>query len=215
MALYYERDEVHLERDSISVTVPENDIARLMFYLHCVCTSIDCNNDAEIQRFTNYNRWNLLSIDEQKVLIVLCYRFSPDVFDDKVFFHSEALCEDSSNRFYKIHQVRSQLLAAESIVIAGQVRHVNKIMTYKMSWMKTYYLDPMTRLATRLSSPPPRPAIQSRPARSYSPPVVRQPARTSSSGCRCTACRVCSVLFCLSIIIAIIIAIVISNRKGK
>ncbi len=126
--------------------MPNNDVARLMYYLKYVCTAIDCNNDNDIQRFTNYQNWARLSFEEQHLLFALCYTLSPDVFEDKVFFHCEELCVQFSNEFYKISQVRHQLVAADSIIIAGRTRQVNQIMTYKMEWMETYYLGPMRRL---------------------------------------------------------------------
>ena len=214
MAVYYERDEVRLELSGHRVTVADNDVARLMYYLHCVCTAIDCNNDDNIRRFIDYDRWSSLSAAEQVALIALCYTFSPDVFIDKVFFNSDALCGDLGNQFYKIHQVRSQLLAAESIVIAGQVRRVNQIMTYKMIWMKTYYLDPMKRLVARLGTTSQRPAIQPMPARSYSSPISGQSGSIICCSRR-TACRVCCALFCVWITVSIIVTIVANVRKDK
>jgi len=42
-------------------------------------------------------------------------------------------------------------LASESIAIAGEVRD-NKIMTYKMSWMRINYFKAMKRLERRLTA---------------------------------------------------------------
>jgi hypothetical protein len=86
MALAFCKNELEIKRTGQRATVPDNDIAKLMYYLKCVCTTIDCNNDPEIQRFTNYSNWHRLSVDEQRQLLVLCYTFSPDVFDGKVSF---------------------------------------------------------------------------------------------------------------------------------
>jgi len=52
----------------------------------------------------------------------------------------------SGNKFYKVSQVRHQLLAANSVVVAGRTRQVKRIMTYKQSWMQYYYYEPMERL---------------------------------------------------------------------
>ena len=98
MALVFGRDEFDIKRASYPTTVANNDVAKLMYYLNCVCTTIDCNDDADIGRFTNYNNWSYLSVDEQKLLVALCYTFSPDVFEGKVFFHMEELCGGSLNR---------------------------------------------------------------------------------------------------------------------
>ena len=205
MALVFQRNEIEIERIGKAVTIPNNDVARLMYYLHCVCTSIDCNREPDIQRFTCYDNWSSLSIDEQKALIVVCYAFSPDVLQDRVFFHSDTLCGNSNNEFYTINQVRNQLVAAESIVIAGRVRVVNQIMTYKMQWMKTYYFDPMQRLVTRFGTAAQRPAITNTPT--YTPPVVRQRTtrKTSNKKGGCICC----------IIVVIIIIIIISTTTSR
>jgi hypothetical protein len=151
MALAYNRQQIGVTRTTVSVTVPDNDIARLMYYLECVCTAIDCNNDPEIRRFTDYSNWHRLSVDEQRQLVVLCYTFSPDVFEGKVFFQKDALCVQYSNEFYEISEVNDQLIAARSIVIAGRTRRVNKIMAYKISWMQYCYQGPIQRQAQRFS----------------------------------------------------------------
>jgi hypothetical protein len=149
MAVYFENKNIKFERTGVTANVPNNDVARLMYYMQCVCTSINCNDDPGIQRFTNYANWACLTITDQAALVVACGAFSPDVLNNRVFFQSDALCGDSSNEFYTINQVRNQVAAAESIIIAGRVRVVNKIMTYKMQWMKKYYFDPMQRLLAR------------------------------------------------------------------
>jgi hypothetical protein len=93
-----------------------------------------------------------MSINQVWQLILLCYTFSPNVFENKVFFESDAFCGNSPNKFYQINQTSNKLLAVSSIVIAGQTRQVKQIMTYKMSWMKSYYIEPMLRLAQRFGN---------------------------------------------------------------
>lgn len=134
-----------------TANVPNNDVARLMYYFKCVCGAIECDMTPQMKRFSNYDNWRYLSATEIRQLIALCYVFSPDVFENKVFFNSPAMCRNSSNKFYEISQVRNQLIAVSSIVIAGQSRRVNKIMVYKMTWMRENYLEPMQRLARRFS----------------------------------------------------------------
>lgn len=198
-AVIAQRNEVELARTGVTVSVPNNDVARLMYYLNCVCVVIDCANDPDIQRFTSYNNWHHLSTEEQKLLVVLCYKFSPDVFDNKVFFQSDALCQDSPNEFYEIRQVRNQLLVADSIIIAGQQRHVNKIMAYKLAWMQSFYVEPMQRLVQRLSN-------------SNTPAITYTSNATVSTGSSkkvnyIVGCCVC--LFCILPVIAGIIYVLI------
>ncbi|CAF1357537.1 unnamed protein product [Rotaria sordida] len=143
---YLQRNQFGFEANSSPVTVPDNDVARLMYYFDCVCDAIEYD-DSDLNRYRNYRNWSSLSYEERRVLLALCLTFSPDVFDNKVFFQSDALCGDRSNKFYKISQVSHQLLAVQSIVIAGRRRQVKQIMTYKMAWMQKNYFNPVQRLA--------------------------------------------------------------------
>ena len=191
------------------MTVPDNDIARLMYYLNCVCTTINCNREQDIQRFTSYNNWFYLSIEEQKALVVLCYKFNSDEFNNQVFSHSDVLCGDILNQFCEIDQVSRQVLAAESIVIAGQRCEDNEIMTYTMQWMRTYYVDPMRRLVARLNVPSQYPAltytITSKPI--YTLLAVRQRFRGTDSR-KCTTGLVCCALWCFLCIIPAITGLI-------
>ena len=144
MALFF-RDQFGLRPTSSRVTVPDNDLARLMYYLNCVFTAIEYN-DQDVRKYRNYHNWSLLNNAEQRMVYLYASALSPDIFDGKVFFNSDQLCVDSSNKFYEFSQVRHQLLAVQSILVAGQTRQVKKIMTYKMSWITNCYYGPMQRL---------------------------------------------------------------------
>jgi hypothetical protein len=76
---------------------------------------------------------------------------SPDEFEDKVFFESDALCGNSGNEFYNIGQVQNRLLIVQSLMVAGRTRKVKSIMTYKRHWMVNNYFAPMNRLADRFN----------------------------------------------------------------
>jgi hypothetical protein len=219
MALYMQSNDVSAKRTGVVAKIPNNDVARLMYYMQCVCTAINCDNDPDMQRFTNYNTWARLSTDEQKLLIVACAAASPDILNNLVFFHSDELCGNSRNEFYTIKQVRNQVLAAESIIIAGQQRVVNKIMTYKMSWMETYYINPMRRLVARFSAPPPLPPP---PPITYTSPTYRQPSRAPTvvqpkrirrkPSCCCRCCLISIVLLILIIGIGIGVYFILRQR---
>lgn len=149
---YFQQNRYGIKEVGSTANVPANDVATLMYYLTCVFGAVECDMTPQMRRFTNYHNWRSLSFAEIRQLIALCYVFSPDVFNNKVFFHSPALCGNNSNKFYEISQVRNQLLAVSSIIVGGQTRRVNKVMVYKMSWMTKNYAEPMLRLAARYSS---------------------------------------------------------------
>ena len=133
-----------------SVTVPDTPIAKIMYYLDCVCTVVDYN-DGDIRRYRNHSNWANMSDEEDRMIFLLALALSPDELEDKVFFNSPQLCYESSNQFYEIGQVRSQLLIVQSVLIGGQQRKVKKIMAYKQSWLQNNYLQPMQQLLFRFS----------------------------------------------------------------
>lgn len=149
--VYVQTNDVEVRYTGVTVQVPDNDIARLMYYLKCVCTAIDFDQNATIRHFTAYECWISLSVADQRVLLELCSELSPNALEGKIFFCNELLSGDSLNDFLEISQVRQQLLAADSIVIAGRTCQVSKIMVYKMRWMRQYYTEPIQGLKARLN----------------------------------------------------------------
>ena len=133
-----------------TVSVPDADIAKVMYYLDCVCTVIDYD-DNNIRRYRNYSNWANMSDEEDKLIFILAATLSPDELEDKVFFENAALCPTSANQFYEIGQIKNQLLVVQSIVIGGRQRQVKKIMAYKSGWMQRNYYQPMRQLAYRFS----------------------------------------------------------------
>ena len=133
-----------------TVNVPDEPVARVMYYLDCVCTVIDYD-DNDIRRYRNYSNWMNMSDEEDKLIFVLAAALSPDELEDKVFFENAELCPSTSNQFYEIGQVRNQLLVVQSVVIGGRSRQVKKIMAYTSGWMQRNYHQPMQALAYRFS----------------------------------------------------------------
>ncbi|UJR12526.1 hypothetical protein I4U23_016701 [Adineta vaga] len=194
-------DEIGLKRTTEPVTIPNNDVAYLMYYLNCVCCVIDCKNDPDLQRYISYKNYQLLSTDEQRALFALCRTINPTVLKDKVFFQLDAMCVQFNNEFYDISLVHNRVVAAESILIAGRIRRVTKIMCYKNTWLQTFYYNPMRRLAARFNN-------SSSPS-TYTPITYTQPVAVkdnSSNKCKYIACGICCFVICvLPTIVGIII----------
>ena len=52
MALVW-RDQFNLRPTGVQTTVPDDDVARLMYYLHCVFTAIEYE-DQDVRRYRDY-----------------------------------------------------------------------------------------------------------------------------------------------------------------
>ena len=158
-----------------------------------------------------------MSADEQKLLHKICHTFSPGVLQNKVFFQNDELCGDSINEFFEINQVQNQVMAVESIIIAGQKRQVNKIMTYKTQWIQKYYTDPMRRLTSKLKTPA-RPAPTPQPI-PHTPYTISTPSsghapntrvKYGTSKKKYIACAVCTIFIIVIIIISAVASAVSS-----
>lgn len=175
---FIQQRHIGFRNTSVPITVPDSDVARLMYYLNCVCQAIEYT-DNDIDRYRAYRNWSSLSTEEVRVLLVLCLTFSPDVFNNRVFFQSDALCAGSQNKFYEISQIRHQVLVVQSIVVAGRTRQVNRIMAYQLSWMRNNYWNPIQRLAQRFDSRSQRSiAAAAHPNRTSQPSGTSQSNRT-------------------------------------
>lgn len=143
-------DEYEFKMFGTTVSVPNADIGKIMYYLDCICTVIDYN-DNDISRYRNYSNWANMSDYEDRLIYLLALTLSPDELEDKVFFEAPALCPTTSNQFYEIGQIRNRLVVAPSIIIGGRSRQVKKIMAYEPVWMRRNYYEPMARLQRRFS----------------------------------------------------------------
>ncbi|CAF4650137.1 unnamed protein product [Rotaria sp. Silwood2] len=133
------------------VNIPNNDIAKIMYYLNCVCHCIDYD-DSDIDRFINYPNWSSLSDEEEQFVFFLALNLSPDLFIGKVFFPSDELCYDIYGKFYDIHDINHPKMVTRSLVITGRICEVKQIFAFKQTWLKEYYLDPMKKFAQKFSS---------------------------------------------------------------
>lgn len=152
MAFAMENVRLHVKATGTSVTVPENPRAKLMYYLSCVCDALqlDSSDTRNIARLKDYQNYFRLTEEEKSELLVLCAVLSPDVLLNKVFFQNDRMCGNSSNEFYDIGTVASQLVVSSSIVIGGQRKNIRKIMTFKIAWLRKFYLEPLQALAREL-----------------------------------------------------------------
>ena len=171
---------------SVKVTVPQNDTAKLMYYLLSVSLVVNLETlEDNIARLTDYNNHYLLTNDEKVKLLSLCKQFSPDVLDDKCFFHLDEIRGDLPNRFFLLNSTETAFVAAESVSIGAITVSVKTIMVYKMSWKIQYYTNPMyqaqcfeRRENQRAITSNNRSAIQTR---TIPPPVRRNTTRNNDS----------------------------------
>ena len=143
---------VNVTNTGVSVMVPDDDIARVMYYLNCVTVSLglDILQD-DLVDFRNY-AW----LSPMRIALVLktALEFGPDEFIDKLIFRDddgEIVNGSSGNEFCDISIACGLVSLQQDVVIAGKVQNVTKVMFFKSSWLETFYTGPMARAARLFS----------------------------------------------------------------
>lgn len=90
-ALVAARTEINVKRTTAATTVPDDPIAKLMYYLNCVFSCVDIGNDPSLNRLRNYSNYTSLSTDEKAQVVSLCLVLSPDKLTGVIFFRNETL----------------------------------------------------------------------------------------------------------------------------
>jgi hypothetical protein len=72
MAVAFGFNDVEVKKTGSTVNVPNNPKAKLMYYLDCICPTLDLNETSQnLQRLRNYNSYASLSASETNELVVL------------------------------------------------------------------------------------------------------------------------------------------------
>ena len=176
MAAVIGSTQIHIKKTGSKTTVPDNPIAKLMYYFDCICSCVEADNDGTIRRLRNYQYYSSLSSQEEAQLLILCLALSPDKLIGTILFPAsdDEDFDGSNNRFFELSAVSTRVLVSESLLIGGQQKRVRKIMKFKKSWIESYYINPLCAIERGQ-----RPAASSRPAALPSPPRRTQPAFSS------------------------------------
>ncbi|KAL3863099.1 hypothetical protein ACJMK2_004875 [Sinanodonta woodiana] len=143
-----ENRQIRLTDTGVKVNVPADPRAKLMYYLDCLCYTLNLTDvHPGIARFRSYAKYDLSRNDRH-------------------------LCRDRNNKFYNVDEIRQIVLSAStttstsvaalagksalfasatataslSIVLGGETYRIAKIMTYKRSWIQDNYHTPMQLL---------------------------------------------------------------------
>ena len=178
--------------------VPDDDVAKLMYYLHCVDTVINYN---EIDKLSDYENYNLLTIDDMTELFKLVLLFNPKIFIDAgIFILDDSLLPYGfDNHFYQITDERIGVYVNNQIMIGGRTVQVLKVMVCNQRWLVRNYYRPwknifeLTEKYQRYKNsyyvpPPPINTVYTppRPANpDYFPPPKIHKRQNENCGCIC------------------------------
>lgn len=149
------RNDVEVNEFGRDVEVPENPIAKLMYYFDSICYAMDLNRETtpdQLRKLRNYSQYRKLNQEERELLLILCVRFSPDELINKCLFQDDDMCGNAMNKFYKLDAVQKRFLITEEVIIGGQTTRVVKILCFRKIWLEFCYLEPMKNVQSELRS---------------------------------------------------------------
>ena len=141
MAAVLGRTEIQIKKTGVSTTIPNNPTAKLMYYFNCICSCVEADSDYSIRRLRDYKNYSSLSSEEEAKLLILCLALSPDKLLGTILFPSENI--ECGNEFFELKAVSTKLVVAESLLIGGQQKKVQRIMMFKKSWIENFFLNPL------------------------------------------------------------------------
>ena len=155
----YDADINNLEVHPIGVTVtiPDDDVARLMYYLSCVGTVIEHDNENDM--LTDYENYDLLDVNQLTLLFSLVTLFEPSILiKGGAFILDPSLVpEGMGNEFYQITDERINFHFNDEIMIGGKTRRILKVMACNIFWLKRFYYNPMKNIMSLAEKPLPPP----------------------------------------------------------
>lgn len=147
MALNFNRVNFNVRNTTVDATVPNTPVARLMYYLNCLCSVLQLNtsDSPNLHQLTQYSLHWALTAAQKRELAILCWILSPDELLNKCIFIDNNL--KRLNEFYEISAVQNQLFVSSSIIINGQRKRINKIMICRPFWLNKNYIEPMKTMS--------------------------------------------------------------------
>ena len=155
-------DKLNIKPIGKTITIPDNDVARLMYYLSCVDVVINYKKD-EDDVLTDFENYDLLTGEEIVKLIKIVTILSPKFFVDKGIFivDPKLVPNNLPNEFYEITNERFGFHFNNQIMIGGKTVKVLKVMACTSEWLFRFYINPLKNILNKLKSPPPPPKPQS------------------------------------------------------
>ena len=196
MSLTLGYKSLKVEDNTVEVHIPDNDTAKLMYYLSCVSTVIMYD---KANKLTDYKNYDLLTIDEMADVYACAILLNPKMFLDAGIFiiNPNLLTRGLCNQFYKITDSRVGVHVNQEIAVGGVSVKVLQIMVCDESWISRNYIRPLENLNARRDSN----RYQINSSRNDSNVYVNYNNRQES---RCTG-KKCCIWMTIIIVVAVII----------
>jgi len=130
-------------------TVPNDIIAKLMYYLSCVSSVIEYKDNT----LTDYKNYNNLTDEQLITVLALAKVLDPQLFiKAHIFIVDQKLLPGSSgNQFYKITDETIGFHVNQRIMIGGRTVKVLKVMACNELWLANNYYHPINTINKMIS----------------------------------------------------------------
>ena len=155
------------------VKVPDNNIAKLMYYLDVVTKVIQHD---ENNRLTDYENYYQLNDKEREAVYKLALAMNPNLFIESGIFvvNPDLVPEGNINDFLKITDERVGIHVNEEIIIGGKSVKVLKIMVCKKIWIDKYYNIPIAEITNEIKNRNRRVQISQNPPAQTEDQMIRR-----------------------------------------
>ena len=143
LSLDYQSLGIQTTGDNIA-NVPNNKLAKLMYYLECVFYVLDIRDKTFYTTCENYRSLNKR---EEEYVLYLARKFNPSfMLDNQLFIinSNPNFYNHCNNEFFLITDKRIGIRANSQVFIGGKSITVTKVMVCQRSWIEDNYLNPMS-----------------------------------------------------------------------
>ena len=147
MALAYHQTQISGRNTSVSVTVPRDNLARLMYYLNSVNSVLAGSPFPSY--VTDYRNYDDASKSTKKEIVLLAALFNPNELLGKVFHavsDSHPQLQGSRNAFIEITAASRQFVVTEAFMVGGHRVQTASIMLCTADWLSTNWEQPIMAL---------------------------------------------------------------------
>ncbi len=165
-------NKVNVQMFGETTQVPNDIVAKLMYYLNCVTVVIDYQKNNIL---TDYKHYYDLSAEQIAAVFEFGILFDPKIFINAGVFivDSKLLPYDSDNQFYKITDEKIGVHVNQNFMIGGKEVKVLNVMACNDSWLSRFYYAPIREIKLMMNT-----LI---PGREVSPVVTTEHSMNSSS----------------------------------
>ena len=143
MSISLDYQSLGIQRTGGEVNIPDNKLAKLMYYLDCVFSVLDIKEYSFYTKFYNYR---LLNKNQEQFVLDLVGKFNPTfMLNNYLFVLDEKLVDYGfTNQFYRVTDKKIKIHANSQVFIGGKSVTVLKIMYCKPAWFNQFYYDPLS-----------------------------------------------------------------------